>query len=193
MALAAQLELERDHALDRNTETVELLDDDLMAEANREESASERLEDEFSWQALESDANFDRVLYEGSEFGFAAEIGSDEELDFLGIPGILEPDQVRDLLRARQARQSRRATARRASAGPADDRPEDKPLYRNLREQRAVLDGLVGVRAKLSGEPHAHIHAELRRTCGGPAVAQATVSQLQERIEFLRKRIHAGG
>ena len=74
-----------------------------------------------------------------------------------------------------------------------DDRPEDKPLYRNLKEQRAVLNGLVGVRAKLSGEPHAHIHAELRRTCGGPAVAQATVSQLQDRIDFLRKRIHAGG
>ena len=193
MALATQLELERDHALDRDSETVEFLDDDLMDEANREESASERREDEFTWQALESDANFDRVLYEGTEFGFAAEVGSDEELDFLGIPGILEPDQVRDLLRARQARQSRRATSRRASAGPADDRPEDKPLFRNLKEQRAVLNGLVGVRSKLSGEPHAHIHAELRRTCGGPAVAQATVSQLQDRIDSLRKRIHAGG
>jgi superfamily II DNA or RNA helicase len=193
MALAGQLELERDHALDRDSEQLDLLDDDLLDEANREESASERLEDEFTWQALESDANFDRVLYDGSEFGFAAEVGSDEELDFLGLPGILEPDQVRDLLRARQARQSRRASARRASAGPVDDRPEDKPMYRNLKEQRAVLNGLVGVRAKLSGEPHAHIHAELRRTCGGPAVAQATVSQLQDRIDFLRKRIHAGG
>jgi hypothetical protein len=144
------------------------------------------------WQALESDANFDRVLYEGTEFGFAAEVGSDEELDFIGIPGILEPDQVRDLLRARQARQSRRATARRAAA-PEDERAVDKPLYRNLKEQRSVLNGLVSVRAKLSGEPHAHIHAELRRVCGGPPVAQATVSQLQDRIDFLRKRIHAGG
>ena len=193
IALAATLELERDHALDRDTEAVELLDDALMDEANREESASERLEGEFTWKALESDANFDRVLYEGNEFGFAAAVGSDEELDFLGIPGILEPDQVRDLLRARQARQSRRADARRASAGPEHERPEDKPLYRNLKEQRSVLNGLVGVRAKLSGEPHAHIHAELRRVCGGPAVAQATVSQLQDRIDYLRKRIHAQG
>ncbi len=198
MALAAGLELERDHALDRDTsgdDSLEdgLLDDDLLNQANASESASERLEDEFTWQALESDANFDRVLYEGTEFGFAAEVGSDEELDFLGLPGILEPDQVRELLKARQARQSRRAASRRASAGPADDRPEDKPMYRNLKEQRAVLNGLVGVRSKLSGEPHAHIHADLRRTCGGPAVAQATVSQLQDRIDFLRKRIHAGG
>jgi superfamily II DNA or RNA helicase len=193
IALASQLELERDHALDRDTEASELLDDGLLEEANREDSASERLEDEFTWQALQSDANFDRVLYEGTEFGFAAAVGSDEELDFLGIPGILEPDQVRDLLRARQARQSRRAATRRSSAGPADDRPEDKPLYRNLKEQRAVLNGLVGMRAKLSGEPHAHIHAELRRNCGGPPVAQATVSQLQDRIDHLRKRIHTSG
>jgi superfamily II DNA or RNA helicase len=193
MALASQLELERDHALDRETEPDQLLDDGLLDEANREETASEKLEDEFTWQALESDANFDRVLYEGAEFGFAAAVGSDEELDFLGIPGILEPDQVRDLLHARQARQSRRAETRRSSAGPEHERPEDKPLYRNLKEQRSVLNGLVGVRAKLSGEPHAHVHAELRRICGGPAVAQATVSQLQDRIDYLRKRIHAGG
>jgi superfamily II DNA or RNA helicase len=193
MALASQLELERDHALDRETEAGEGLDDDLLAEANREESASERLEDEFTWQALESDANFDRVLYEGAEFGFAAAVGSDEELDFIGIPGILEPEQVRELLQARQARQSKRAETRRAAAPAEEERPEDKPLYRNLKEQRSVLNGLVSVRAKLSGEPHAHVHAELRRICGGPAVAQATVSQLQDRIDFLRKRIHAGG
>ena len=190
MTLASQLELERDHALDRDTENDALLDDGAMDEANREESASERLEDEFTWQALESDANFDRVLYEGTEFGFAAAVGSDEELDFIGIPGILEPDQVRELLQARQARQSRRASVRKA-ADP-EPRPEEQPLYRSLKEQRSVLNGLVGMRAKLSGEPHAHIHAELRRNCGGPAVASATVSQLQERIDYLRKRMRSG-
>jgi hypothetical protein len=117
-------------------------------------------------------------------------VGSDEELDFLGIPGIVEPDQVRELLRVRQARQSHRAETRRAAA--PEERPEDKPLYRTLKEQRSVLNGMVGMRARLSGEPHANIHAELRRTCGGPAVAQATVSQLQDRIDYLRKRMHSG-
>jgi superfamily II DNA or RNA helicase len=195
ISLAGSLELERDHALDRlgddgPVDDAGLLDDDLIAEANRQESASDRLGDEFTWEALQSDANFDRVLYEGAEFGFAAVVGSDEELDFLGIPGIVEPDQVRELLRVRQARQSHRAETRRAAA--PEERPEDKPLYRTLKEQRSVLNGLVGMRARLSGEPHANIHAELRRTCGGPAVAQATVSQLQDRIDYLRKRMHSG-
>jgi superfamily II DNA or RNA helicase len=186
MALASQLELERDHALDRVAEDDGSLDDDLLDEANREEKASEKLEDEFTWQALESDANFDRVLFDGTDFGFAASVGSDEELDFLGLPGILEPEQVRELLQQRQARQSRRAATK-----PVSDDPEDKPLYRNLKEQRSVLNGLVGMRAKLSGEQHAHVHAELRRVCGGPAVAQATVAQLQSRIDHLRRIMHS--
>jgi superfamily II DNA or RNA helicase len=187
MGLAKLLELERDHALDRETTGDESLDDDLLDEANREEKASEALEDEFVWQALESDANFDRVLYEGGEFGFAAEVGSDEELDFLGLPGILEPEQVRDLLRQRQARQSRRTATR-----PEPVEPENKPLYRNLKEQRSLLHSLVGMRAKLSNEPHGLIHAELRRVCGGPEVAHATVVQLQARIDHLRKRMSQG-
>jgi hypothetical protein len=33
------------------------------------------------------------------------------------------------------------------------------------------------------------IHAELRRLCGGPAVAQASVTQLQMRIDLLRRRL----
>ncbi len=180
--LASRLELERDHALDRERADDGTLDDSLLDAANRTEAASESLEDQFLWKALESDANFDRVLYDGAEFGFAADVGSDEELDFLGIPGILEPEQVRDLLRQRQARQSRRAAAR-----PAEQQAESKPLYRTLKEQRTLLNSLVGLRAKLSGEPHGLIHAELRRLCGGPAVAQASVAQLQARIDHLRK------
>jgi superfamily II DNA or RNA helicase len=188
MSLASQLELERDHALDKVTEEdPAALDDDPLDDANREEKASDKLQDEFTWQALESDANFDRVLFDGAEFGFAAATGSDEELDFLGIPGILEPDQVRDLLQQRQARQSRRTATTAAS-----EQLPDKPLYRTLKEQRSVLNGLVGMRAKLSGDPHGHVHAELRRICGGPAVAQATVTQLQARIDYLRKTMHSG-
>jgi superfamily II DNA or RNA helicase len=184
LALATQLELERDHALDRETDN-QLLDDSLLDEENRSESASEKLMDEFTWKAIESNANFDKVLFDGSEFGFAAAVGSDEELDFIGIPGILEPDQVRELLKQRQARQSRRSKERERALPPEERTPP--PLYRTLKDQRTVLNGLVGARAKVSGQPHGIIHAELRRVCGGPAVAQATVTQLQARIDYLRK------
>ncbi|MEO7348622.1 MAG: DEAD/DEAH box helicase [Terrimesophilobacter sp.] len=179
MNLAGQLERERDHALDRDFgETPDLLDDESLDEANRtERSLSE--EALFEFKALESQANFDRVMFAGDEYGFAAEIGSAEELDFIGIPGLLEPDQVRELLQQRQARQSRR------SAGDHDRAPV--PLYRTLREQRTLLNTLVAIQAKRSGLPHSHIHADLRRRVGGPPVSQASVAQLQARIDVLRK------
>ncbi len=84
LAHASALELERDHALDRDTEP-EMLDDDLLASEQREESASERLLEAFEWTALESDAEFDHALYDGHAFGTTALPGSDEELDFIGI------------------------------------------------------------------------------------------------------------
>jgi superfamily II DNA or RNA helicase len=182
--LAGLLELERDHAIDRRQPENELLDDTLLEQENREEATSEELTEEFVWEALESDANFDRVYFGTEEFGFAAEPGSDEELDFIGLPGILEPEQVRELLQQRQHRQSRRSAAR-----PAAEQPQ--ALFRDLKEQRKLLNTLVGMRAKQSGDPHALIHAELRRVCGGPAVAQATVTQLQSRIDYLRKGIRS--
>jgi len=180
MSLATQLELERDHALDREHDGTKLLEDDLLQRENREQATADELTDEFTWQAIESDANFDKVLFDGLEFGSAALVGSDEELDFIGLPGILEPDQVRELLEQRQSRQ-----ARRAASGPQQELPP--PLYRTLREQRTLLNTLVSTRAKIAGEPHGHIHAELRRLCGGPPVAQATVAQLQARIDYLRR------
>lgn len=180
MGLASELERERDHALDRapadGLEEI-LLDDAAVAEANESERASADA-DLFDFKPLASDANFDRVLFDGAEFGFAAEVGTPEELDFIGLPGILEPDQVRELLRQRQARQSRRSKQRGA--------PVSQPLYRTLKEQRALLNGLVASRARRTGEPHAHIHAELRRRVGGPPVGQASVAQLQARIDLLR-------
>ena len=192
MALAAQMELERDHALDRDIDESMLeLDDESLAEANSSESASAENLYEYDFKALESRANFDRVLYEGAEFGFSAEPGSLEEEDFIGIPGLLEPEQVSELLRARQARQSRRGESRKRERIAAGEE-EPPPLYRTLKEQRTLLNSLVGMRSKLSGEPHGIIHAELRRTCGGPAVPQASVTQLQARIDLLRKRAGSG-
>jgi superfamily II DNA or RNA helicase len=195
MSLASQLELERDHALDRVSKEGEEGDlynpeDAMMGEANREGKASDSLGELFSFEALASEANFDRVMYDGAEFGAYAEPGSDEEHDFIGLPGILEPEQVHELLRQRQARQARRTSGRPEGTSHADGAAHPPPaLYRTLKEQRSLLNSLVGLYSKNSGEPHGLVHAELRRVCGGPAVPQASVTQLQARIDWLRKRL----
>lgn len=194
MSLAGELERQRDHALDRRSgdDDDPGLEDGLLDAANRDDKASDELQDEFTWQALGSDATFDRVVYDGTDFGTFAEPGSDEELDFIGLPGILEPDQVAELLRHRQARQARRASDRRKHVASAEEEPghaEPVALYRTLKEQRSLLNSLVGLYARQTGQAHSLVHAELRRACGGPDVAHATVTQLQSRIELLRKRL----
>ena len=62
-----------------------------------------------------------------------------------------------------------------------------QPLHRTLKEQRQLLNSLVGLYARQTGEPHGMVHAELRRVCGGPAVSHATVAQLQARIDVLAR------
>jgi superfamily II DNA or RNA helicase len=189
LGLAAELELERDHALDRPG-TGEDPDGDgtwspeeaELAAANRAESASDALQrNEF--QALDAQATFDRVLFDAEEFGTQAEVGSLEEQDFLGIPGLLEPEQVTTLLRQRQARQLRRGG--RPAEAAAGERVE-LAQHRELAALRKELHALVGAWARRTGEPHATVHAELRRVCDGPEVARASGDQLRQRIETLR-------
>jgi hypothetical protein len=194
IALAGALELERDHALDRDISSEEgdlyNPEDAMMQAAEKDDKASDSLEGQFSYQALGSHAAFDRVLFDGEDYGGYAEPETEEELDFIGIPGILEPEQVHELLMHRQARQSKRAASRPAPSPEEPPSPaKPLPLYRTLKEQRSLLNSLVGLYAKASDQPHGLVHAELRRICGGPPVAKASMTQLEARIQLLRKRL----
>ncbi|MCI1964077.1 MAG: DEAD/DEAH box helicase [Ancrocorticia sp.] len=179
LQLAGEMEKERDHALDVPRSSDDgLWDDGALAAANREESASSAL-DGPGFAPLESDALFDRALFDGGEFGLGAAVGSDEEADFLGIPGLLEPEEVTTLLRQRQAKQS----SKRAHTATS---PRLDEAHRR-RAARKELTSLVAAWARQSGQPHALIYSELRRICGGPEVARASTEQLQERISQVRR------
>src|SRR3954471_8248647 len=186
LGLAAELEVERDHALDkpaRGEGSDWSPEDALLAAANRAEKASDTL-DEPGFEALEAQATFDRVLFDSQEFGTEAAVGSDEELDFLGIPGLLEPEQVTTLLRQRQADQ----LAARSKRVPAKDVADVVPVatHREVTALRKELHSLVGAWARRTSQPHATVHGALRQACGGPEVPKASADQLRARIETLR-------
>lgn len=200
LALAGEMEAQRDHALDRDSDAEDQwnAEEDMMDAAEREDKASDALEQEFEYQALGSLAHFDRVLFDGQEFGQLAVPGTVEEEEFLGIPGLLEPEQVHEVLMSRATRQSRHRSTREASEKENGVEPPSvdegglpAPLHRTLKEQRQLLNTMVGLYARQSGEAHGLVHAELRRICGGPAVSHATVAQLQARIDVLRRRVHS--
>jgi superfamily II DNA or RNA helicase len=184
LGYAAELELERDHVLGRriSDETdIFAAEDALLAQAQAGEAASDEQRG-VAFEALGSHATFAHVLYDGAEFGHAGEVhvGSDEEMDFLGIPGLLEPDQVRSLLQRRQ-RQRRDIDAEAAEA------VNDVSTHERLAILRRELNGLVAAWHHRTGQPHGVTHAALRKDCGGPAAAIATAAQLQARIDRLRE------
>ncbi|MFC7376260.1 DEAD/DEAH box helicase [Brachybacterium sp. GCM10030268] len=181
MAHAGELEAERDHVLDRRPDEVTGLDESLIEQANRSEKASEDLE--MSFEALESEASFDRVLFDGGEYGAGGMAGSEDEQGFLGIPGLLDADQMRTVLQQQQAEQQ----ARRQRSGPTEQ-PQTPGVvdHRRLMELRKELSTLVSAWSRKSGTPHGSVHNTLRSRSGGPAVAQASAEQIQARIDIVR-------
>jgi hypothetical protein len=198
LGFAAELEAERDHV-------VRVLDRDPEAEleaAQRERKTPDDMElVGRSIEVLKASATFDRVLFDGGEFGTATEAGSAEEEDYLGLPGLLEPHQVTTLLRKRQAAQlAARSAATPAAPEPADGGlfalpgesptpPEPKPAVsrEQLAALRKELNGLVGAWSHRTGQPHGVIHNELRSACGGPALPQASADQIRARIDKIRQ------
>jgi superfamily II DNA or RNA helicase len=180
LALAGEMEAERDHALDGPSKE-QFLADELLAAANRE--LDEAGDEQPAFTALQASAHLDRVIYDGGEYGTGAAPGSDAEEDYLGLPGLLAPDQVAVLLRQHQAKQLK---ANRGVAVPPPV-PENVTTYRALQALRKELNGLVGAWHHRTDLPHGKVHAELRAACGGPPSAQATAAQLQDRIETIRR------
>jgi superfamily II DNA or RNA helicase len=177
LALASEMEVERDHALDGPAKEV-FLADELMAAANREAKDGD---DEAGFVALQASAHLDRVIYDGGEYGTGAAVGSADEQDFLGLPGLLAPEQVAVLLQQHQAKQLKNA--------PPVPQPAEREAtaFEVLSGLRKELNGLVGAWHHRTSKPHGAVHAELRAACGGPPSAQATTVQLQDRIETMRR------
>ncbi|MGH3242407.1 MAG: DEAD/DEAH box helicase [Spirillospora sp.] len=182
MGHAADMEEERDHVLDRPVRE-DGLDDELLADANRQKDTPDAVGEELPFETVEASATFDRVLYDGGEFGMHAQPGSAEEEEYLGIPGLLEPDQVSALLRKRQADQLAGERNKKKTGDPRADRTTAEDLATLRRE----LNGLVGAWNHRTGQPHGVIHSELRRACGGPAIAQASADDIRNRIATIRE------
>jgi superfamily II DNA or RNA helicase len=194
LGFAAEMEVERDHVLDKPKKDG---DEDPYAESEKEMAEAEREQDEdtgeeemLPFEALESSAVFDRVLYDGAEFGMQAHPGSAEEQDYLGIPGLLEPDQVQLLLQKRQARQIAHSRKKPDTEADLLEMPaERRPVvsHKELLELRKKLNTMVGAYVHQTGKPHGVIHTELRRVCGGPPSAEATAGQIRERIKKVQE------
>jgi superfamily II DNA or RNA helicase len=184
LRLAGELEAVRDHVLGRRTsgEDEGGWDDDLLAAAQARRD--EQTDEDRAFTALGASAQLDQVIFDGASFGTGATPGTPEEEDYLGLPGLLDPEQVATLLRARQAKQ----VALQKKAPPAVTAPVAPPMATHERRAalRKQLNALVAAHHHRTGRPHGAIHTELRRACGGPPTAVCTVEQLEQRIATIQ-------
>ena len=178
---AARLEDERDHALDRVTKddsaaSMWAEEDALLDAANR--TARTPDVDQMAFEALESDAEFDHVLFDAKQFGLNAVTGLGRGA---GVPRPAGPA---------------RAGPDGGPAARAADRAEHPPAPQGgAARSRRTARSRPSARSSTSwsrptparrARPHGVVHNELRRACGGPALDEATSEQVVARVEKIR-------
>ena len=180
LGLASEMEAQRDHVLGVK-KAREGFDDDALERAQRTEQASDELTKGI--EALSATAELDQVIFDGTSFS------ADEE-DYIGLPGLLEPDQVRLLLSKRQqewlSREKKKAPEPKEEPPPRPEQRAGMSVRERIAALRRELNTLVALEHHRTKKPHGVIHNELRAKCGGPPTAMATIEQLEERIATLR-------
>jgi superfamily II DNA or RNA helicase len=197
LALAAELENERNHVLPPPSqgEVLELVDE-VLEEAPEQASA----ELVGTWEALEAEAEFAHVLHAGKAVLAMSdrEVSADDE-DFLGLPGLLSAEQTATLLSRRDAELRKRARGTRAvqdgpdlfgttsaEAGQTEDGVSASATsWRAAADLRREVNRLVSVLSARTGQPHAAIHSKIRAAVPGPASASASVELLEARRAHL--------
>ena len=131
---------------------------------------------------LDSEAEFAHVLHGGSSHTADIAPAAGEHEDFLGLPGLLTPEQTATLLSLRDAQLRRHRTEELDIAGGGS-------VWRDIESLRREVQGLARTWASRSGRAHKDVHAELRTAVPGPSSATAPLEVLEARRDFLLGKV----
>ena len=200
LRLAEDMEVSRDHVLGK-PHREQGWSDELLEQANRQQTEPDEAP---SYESIGASAELDSLIFDGSTYGTPTLAGTEEEQDFLGLPGLLDAEQVKTLLRKRQADQldareaeekaqqkqkAAQEAAEQSGSGLGGTRITERPssvASEDIPALRQELNTRVSIVASRTGRPHGAIHTEVRKACGGPPTALCTAEQLRERIAYLR-------
>ncbi len=181
LELAAAIESERNHVVAIPADAAE---DELDVLAPVE--ADEELAND--WQPLDAQAEFAHVLHSGravtAEPMRASE--DEDEDDFLGLPGLLTPEQTATVLAKRDDEIRRRTASTRRTAANEPTAPAPWEELGNLRRE---VNAAVAAVAASTGEPHAAVHIWARSKVAGPVSSAADADILRKRLSALRGRL----
>ena len=129
--------------------------------------------------ALDADAQFAHVLTAGRAIT-AESLDLDEDAaDYLGLPGLLSPEDMATVLASRDAK------LRRHVAAVTDEVDFTPTTWRDTQEVRKDIHRMVSVLAARTGKPHGQIHAEVRQVIPGAPTAVADYDTLVARHDHL--------
>ena len=179
LALAAEMEIDRNHVLPPPSTPSDELYDPLPAEAMDEPGQD-------GWQALGAEAEFAHVLHGGRAVVASVALTGEDE-DFLGLPGLLSAEQTAALLARRDTEHRRRASSTREQDAPGEVTLDDADArsWRAAGDLRREINSLVGQLAARTGAPHGVVHGRVRKAVPGPPSAAAPVELLQARRDWL--------
>src|SRR4051794_17472334 len=191
LSLAASMEEQRNHVMPppKTAADEELEALDLPPREPREGEMKQ-------WEALEADARFAHVLHSGTAHtgeGSGPTVVVGEE--FLGIPGLLTPEQTAELLAKRDDELRIRVEAARRITDDdehfmlVEDHPEEDDAGRSWRgaaEPRREVNRPGSRGSAETSKPHAVVHTEPRQHVPRPPSAAAAVGVLRARRERLR-------
>ena len=181
MDLAARMEAERNHVVVIRTAEEE-------GEVDVLEPAGDGVGLGARFTALAAEAQFAHLVHSGRAIT-PGQPGPPPPLDeadeeFLGLPGLLSPEETAALLARRDA-ELRRAKAPGTGAG-VPERPSPRPdTEHDALDLRREVNRLVGQVAGRSGRSHQQVHVDLRKAVPGPPSAQAPVEVLLDRRDHL--------
>ncbi len=143
-------------------------------------------------EVLDSQAEFAHLLHSGRAVtaGVATAerevVVTEDDQDFLGLPGLLTPEQTAALLATRDSDLRRRVQV--SAETRREDHVHDDPdtsSWRAAAALRREVNQLVGRVAARTGAAHAKVHSQLRREVPGPASAAAGPDILMARRDHL--------
>jgi hypothetical protein len=178
LALAAELEAERDHVLGSKPEAdTGIMFDEYPFGEQSEPGMSKVIE------SVDSQASFAHVLFEGR--AITGDLFSAEDEDFIGLPGLLSPEQTAALLSKREKDMRAKASAATTAATPVLSETARHERSSALRKE---INKLVNQVAGKTGVPQSQVHIQARRAVPGPANPQASMEILEERRDWLLHR-----
>jgi superfamily II DNA or RNA helicase len=182
LELAAAIESERNHVV---TIPADAADDELDEFTPVE--PDEQLSNE--WQPLDAQAEFAHVLHSGRAVTAQPTRASndEEEDDFLGLPGLLTPEQTATVLAKRDDEIRRKTASSRAGTDRSD--VVDLAPWEELVALRRDVNAAVAAVAAATGEPHSSVHIWARSKVGGPVSSAADADVLRKRLSALRGRL----